>query len=168
MRWNILRKLSIFKYNFYIRGRNPLLAAIWYYLSMDESYAPSKGYIMRVICSGKGGYGKRYDIELISDLHKIRFDHGYVNIRGSRIDVYSRNLEKAIQLRNLGHSSGFKYSKIILNNDIPKVIIESTENILIYPDEDVDKLLLDISEEIFNKNLKRIKSLFKKIEKLKY
>lgn len=168
MLWKILRKLSVFKYNFYIRGRNPLLAAIWYYLSMNEAYAPSRGYIMKIICLSKSGQVQDYNIESLTDLHEIKFDCDYINIRGSRIDVYSRDLEEAVQLRNLGHSSGFKYSKIIFNNKIPKVIIESTENILIYSNENIDKLVIEISEEIFNKNLKRIKSLFKKIEKLKY
>jgi len=146
-----------------------------------DNYIVREAYIAKVLIFSEDKIERYKNINQIIDIYRKGIRKRDINnsmiyrisLKAGCINILAKNIYDAFRLRKIGHSSGYKYSKVyLLNEKYPLLRIEGTENIIIPLDHKIDtkleKFLNRILPEFINRNIKRASSLIKNLEKLKY
>ncbi|HIE36646.1 TPA: hypothetical protein EYP83_00635 [Candidatus Geothermarchaeota archaeon] len=117
----------------------------------------------------------KYNSELL-DHHLIKVDKvaighkKFLRIKGARTVFKTNTINTAFNIRNLLHASGYKNSKVKVRDGHYIVIAEAPDNIILssyiierlkVEDEKSIKLIISFLNDMFLRNLKRIKMLLK-------
>lgn len=117
----------------------------------------------------------RYNSELL-DHYLIKIDmvtigwEEFIRIKGARIIFKTNVVHTAFNIRNLLHTSGYKNSRVKVGDEGYIVIAEAPDNIILSKDiigklqvgdKNSNKLIISFLNEMFLRNLKRIKLLLK-------
>jgi len=183
MKWNDFKKLieDDLDKKFRNREQNILLNSIYNNLNLIQGCILYEAFLFRINFLKNKKILKRKEVWNMDQIHDVirklkensRISDAIL-AEGTCIKIFCENFNIAFKLRKIGHSSGFKYSKVYPQNKFrfPMVMIKSTERIYIPLDkssiEYLNNLVKKISHEIIYKNKKRFLLLIEKIEKLKY
>jgi len=182
-RWRIIKKIYKRKlHREYIEGEiDEYTYLISILINKLDNFTVRKAYIAKISIFSKDKIEKYKNINQIIDIYQKGIIKRYMNknstvyeiiLKAGCINILAKNLYDAFILRKIGHSSGYKYSKVYLDKKYPILRIEGTENIIIPVDHEIDikleKILNKILPEFINRNIKRAFSLIKNLEKLKY
>jgi|GEM_PF-1084304 len=163
------------------KEQNTLLLSIYNSFNLIRGCILYEAFLLRINFLKNEKILKRKEVWNIGQVHDVirglkedsRISDAIL-AEGTCIKIFCENFNIAFKLRKIGHSSGFKYSKVYPPNKFrfPMVMIKSTERIYIPLDtssiEYLSNLVKKISHEIIYKNKKRFLLLIEKIEKLKY